>query len=164
MPLLLLDIDDVICLNTPYGGYDVLAREHSADLWSRLWHPPAMALLCELVQATQAQVVLTTSWLRFLQLDAMAELFRRTGVGILADALHPNGEVLPLRGQTRLQAIEAWLQHHGVQQRYAILDDHLSGTGLSGSRHDRAGRVVLCEVDVGLQAHHIPQLERALRR
>lgn len=44
-PLLFLDFDDVICVNAPYGGYDVLAAATGtapADLWERLWHPPTI--------------------------------------------------------------------------------------------------------------------------
>lgn len=73
------------------------------------------------------------------------------------------GEALPLPGGTRLQAIDTWLERHGSDQPYGILDDALSGSGLAGSRHDRAGRLVLCEVDVGLLPVHLPQLRRALQ-
>jgi hypothetical protein len=161
-PLLFLDFDDVICINVPYGGYDVASREQPADLWERLWHPPAMAVLQDVFTARQPQVVLTTSWLRFLQLGDAKALFHRTGVPWLAEALHPQGEALQARGWTRLQAVDAWLAAHWNQQPYVIVDDVLSGTGLAGSRHDRAGRVLLCEINMGLQVHHALHLKSAL--
>jgi hypothetical protein len=107
-------------------------------------------------------VVLTTSWLRFLQLEEAKALFEQTRMPWLADAIHPEGEALQGRGWTRLQAVDAWLAAHWQKEPYAIVDDTLSGTGLVGSRHDRAGRLVLCDVDVGLQSRHISALRRAL--
>lgn len=161
--LLFLDFDDVICLNRPYGGYDLAAPDKPADLYERLWHAPALGVLRGLVQEHQPQVVLTTSWLRFLLLNEAKVLFHRTGASWLAEALHPAGEALPQPGWTRLQAIDAWLAQQEAGQPYAIIDDALSGTGLAGSSHDRAGRVVLCEVHVGLLPTHLAQLQRALQ-
>jgi hypothetical protein len=163
MALLFLDFDDVICLNNPYGGYDLAAPDKPADLYERLWHPPALQLLQGVVQSEQAQVVLTTSWLRFLLLEDAKDLFHRTGAPWLAEALHPAGEALSQSGWTRLRAIDAWLAQHWERQPYAILDDALSGTGLAGSSHDRAGRVVLCNIGVGMQPRHLEQLHRALK-
>jgi hypothetical protein len=162
-PLLFLDFDDVICLNRPYGGYDLAAPDKPADLYERLWHAPALELLRGVVQEHQPEIVLATSWLRFLLLEDAKVLFQRTGAAWLADALHPAGEALPQRGWTRLQAIDAWLAQYRTQESYAIVDDMLSGTGLSDSSHDRAGRLVLCEVEVGLLPAHIEPLHRALR-
>lgn len=162
-PLLFLDFDDVICLNRPYGGYDLAAPDKPTDLYERLWHAPALGLLRTVIHEHRPEVVLTTSWLRFLVLEDAKVLFHRTGAPWLAEALHPAGEALPQPGWTRLQAIDAWLEQHRAEQPYAILDDALSGTGLAGSFHDRAGRLVLCEVEVGLVPAHLEQLRRALR-
>jgi hypothetical protein len=161
-PLLFLDFDDVICLNRPYGGYDVASSERPPDLWKKLWHLPAVALLEEVVTSSRAHVVLTTSWLMLLQLEEAKTLFRLTDQSWLADALHEQGEALPVRGGTRLQAIDNWLAVHRRREPYAIVDDTLSGTGLTGSGHDREGRVVLCDVEVGLQPHHVLRLNHAL--
>jgi hypothetical protein len=162
-PLLFLDLDDVICLNDPYGGYDLAAPDKPADLYERLWHPPALGVLQNVVERNRPQVVLTSSWLRFLLLKDAKALFHRTGAPWLAEALHPAGEALPQSGWTRLQAIDAWMAQHRGHEPYAILDDALSGTGLVGSSHDRAGRVVLCEVEIGLLPRHLEQLDRALQ-
>jgi hypothetical protein len=58
-PVLFLDFDDVICLNRPYGGYDIAAPERPADLWEKLWHTPAVAVLESVVAELQPHVVPT---------------------------------------------------------------------------------------------------------
>ena len=161
-PLLFLDIDDVLYLNRPYGGYDVAQKAWPDDLAHRLWHRPALDVLERLVAEFQPQVVVTSSWLGFMLLASIESLFRSTGAPWLADVLHPEGEALQMRGASRFDAIEAWLAVHHAGQPYAILDDAWSGTGLVGSRHDRAGRLVMCEVDVGLQDSHTEHIRRAL--
>lgn len=161
-PLLLLDIDDVICLNRPYGGYDVALRPWPQDLLALLWHRPALDTLQSVLAATGARVAVTSSWLRVMPLDSIADVFRLSGAPWLAHALHPEGEVLQDSGQTRLQAIDRWLAEHHAGEPYAVLDDTLSGTGLAGSVHDLTGRLVLCDVEVGLLAEHAPRLVAAL--
>lgn len=161
-PILLADLDDVLCLNQPYGAYDVAQKTWPDDLVSRLWHAPAIEVLEPLVIEYHPHLVVTSSWLRLMTLESIAALFRLTGVPWLADALHPEGEALQARGKTRLDAIDVWLATHWSKQPYAILDDALSGTGLAGSRHDHAGRLVMCEVDKGLQPEHVERIKWAL--
>ena len=161
-PLLFLDFDDVICINEVYGGYDVAAPNPPPDLWHKLWHAPALRVLKEVVDTSQPQVVLTTSWLLFMRVDEAKTLLRRTGVPWLAEKLHPMGEALQRPGWTRLEAIDAWMAEHWRGEPYAILDDWHSGTGLAASAHDVQGRVVLCEVNVGLLPQQASLLKRAL--
>jgi hypothetical protein len=89
--LLFLDFDDVICLNKPYGGYDVAAPDKPADLYERLWHAPALSLLRDVIQEHQPQVVLTTSWLRFLLLDDARALFAANRSGMACTSHTPGG-------------------------------------------------------------------------
>lgn len=49
-------------------------------------------------------------------------------------------------------------------ERFVVLDDAVSGTGLEGSALDMQGRLILCDVDVGLHAGHLPKVRRALAR
>lgn len=161
-PILFVDFDDVLCLNRPYGGYDVAQKLWPDDLVFRLWHRPALDVLEPLVAELQPQVVVSSSWLRLMTLASIDSLFRVTGVPWLAEVLHPEGEAVQNRGQTRLNAIDAWLAVHHAKQPYAILDDVLSGTGLAGSRHDRAGRLTMCKVNMGLQKAHAKRIRRAL--
>lgn len=163
-PLLFLDLDDVLVLNLPgdYGGYDVLAPNPPADIWSRVIHEPAKQVLLEVLEAWSPAIVMTTSWIRFMDRDACRNLFLRTGLAKVAEALHAAWEAPQLSRQTRCDAIDSWLGLHHVGEPYVILDDELSGTGLVGSVHQREGRVVLCQEGIGLQRTHLPAIGVAL--
>ncbi|WP_370661678.1 HAD domain-containing protein [Massilia aquatica] len=161
-PLLLLDIDDILCLNRPYGGYDVAQKEWPSDLLSLLWHRPALDVLEPLVLEFNPQIVITSSWLRLMLLPSIEALFRASGVPWLANGFHPNGEALQASGKTRLDAVDDWLANHHNGEPYVILDDSLSGTGLAGSKHDRAGRLVMCQIDIGLLPTHSERIRWAL--
>lgn len=163
-PLLFLDLDDVLCLNNHYGGRHLQLDPVPPDLYQRLWSAPAVAALKQVLDEAKPTVVLTTSWLSFMDLAAARQLFSVSGLVELADALHPAGEAPQLWGKTRLDAIDAWLQRHRWSGKYAILDDRESGTGLRRSRHNKAGRVVLCDVGVGFSELLVPKLLNALTR
>lgn len=161
-PLLFLDIDDVICTNSPYGGYDLFAPDPPRDLWACLFHPPAVATLRVIVEELDPQVVITSSWLRFMQLDAFERLFARCGMVFVSERLHAAGETLQMLQMTRLQAIEGWLETHHRGEPFVVLDDDLSGTGLRGSWIQAQGRLVLCQVGEGLRSEDVPQVRGAL--
>ena len=93
-PLIFLDFDDVLCLNAPYGGNHVrlLAEEQPLDLWERLWHPPSVKTLLTILEEYDPHVVITTSWLRFMERDGFVSLFRRTGLSVVADSFHDSWE------------------------------------------------------------------------
>lgn len=164
-PLLFLDIDDVLCINQPYGGYDVFqpASDQPADLWQRLWHPPAVDVLKAVVDEHKPSIVVTSSWLRLCDREGFVQVFKRTGLPELADSLHEAWEAPQDFGKTRFQAIERWLHARYLGQPFVVLDDALSGTGLRSSRLHRAGCVVLCEVGTGLNAGHLAAVNGALR-
>jgi hypothetical protein len=162
-PLLLLDFDDVLCLAAPYGGYDVISKDPPGDLFERLFNPPAVATLNQLLHEFSPSVVVTTSWLRFLERPAFETIFKKTGLPAAADALHTHWEAPQDQGKSRLQAVESWLAKHHEGEPFVVLDDDWSGTGLKGSRLDRQGRVVLCAEHVGLNSSHLPRLRRALQ-
>ena len=162
-PLLFLDIDDVLCVNDPYGGLDVISPNPPSDLHERLFHRPAVETLLAIVREHRPAVVMTTSWIRVLDRDAFETLFLRTGLDCVARAFHPAAWHAPAApGETRLQAIEAWLARHHRGEPLVVLDDSVSGTGLAGSRLDDAARVVLCELRVGLHGGHLEFVRRAL--
>lgn len=164
-PILFLDVDDVICSNAPYGGYDVLAPDRPADLWQKLFHPAAVETLLQILNEHRPQVVLTTSWLRMMDRDGFEILFSQTGLDALSQALHPTAWEAPqARGKTRLEAIEEWLAANRKDEPFVILDDCMSGTGLIDSSLFNDGRVVLCELNVGLTADHLATVRRALAR
>lgn len=165
-PLLFLDFDDVICLNTPYGGYDVAmsGKEKPEDLWTKLWHEPAVRVLTQVLEAHNPNVIITSSWLRFLDQQGAKDLFCATGLGRLAESLHPAWEAPQSRGGSRFEAVSVWLKRHHRGEAFVVVDDHLSGTGLAGSELDHQGRVVLCEVGVGLKLFHTGKIHEALSR
>lgn len=162
-PLVFLDFDDVLCVNRPYGGYDVIAPDPPADLWARLFHPPAVSTLLRIIEEHEPLVVITTSWLGFLDRTGIERVLQRTGLGAASDSLHRESEATQDRGMTRMQAIERWLAHNHCGEAWVALDDVQSGTGLPGSTHHRAGRIVLCDVGIGLHAGHLPAVRRALK-
>ena len=161
-PLCLLDFDDVVCVNGPYGGHDVLAPDPPVDLWRRLFHPPAMEVLSTVHTSFQPRWVLTTSWIRFLDRTAAATVLRRGGLGFVAQNLHEHWDAEQHRGEDRATACLRWLSKHHEGEPYVILDDEASGTGLVESSWHRSGNVVLCLEGVGLHAGHLPAITRAL--
>lgn len=47
-------------------------------------------------------------------------------------------------------------------QPLVVIDDNVSGTGLRGSRLQKAGRVALCDAAVGLHDGPLPAVREAL--
>lgn len=162
-PLVFLDLDDVLCLNSPYGGYDVVVAPRPEDLWVKLFAQRAVNILLAAIEEYRPRVVLTTSWLRLLDRQGFQGVFQATGLGQLAECFHEHWDAPQNSGETRLEAIERWLLRHHRGEPFVVLDDTLSGTGLAGSRIDLIGRLVLCEVNVGLHAGHVAAIHRALQ-
>lgn len=121
-----------------------------------------MQTLLTIVIESQPHVIVTTSWLRLMDKDGFLSLFQRTGLGAVADALHARWEAPQNSLPTRLHAIEQWLNANYKGESLVVLDDSVSGTGLRGSRLEKAGCVVLCEGGVGLHAGHLPAIRKAL--
>ncbi|WP_349742938.1 HAD domain-containing protein [Roseateles cavernae] len=167
--LLLLDIDDVLCLSQPFGGYHARGAlwhpaEAPKDLWEKLFHPPAVVAMQELMSACRPQVVLTSSWLAIMDRQHFVEVFRRTGLGAVAEALHPNWAAPQNRGVSRHDAISKWLEVNHRGEPILILDDQLSGESLVESEWDAAGHQILCEVDVGFHPGLLTKAMLALRK
>ena len=139
-PIVFLDFDDVICINSPYGGYDVLAPDPPSDLHQRLFHAPAVEALKAIVDEFDPLFVITSSWLRMMDRDAFEGLFKRCDLQFIGRRLHDAWEAPQASGRTRLEAIEAWLERNRRSQPFVVLDDPLSGTGLAGSRLDVTGK------------------------
>lgn len=153
-PTVFLDFDDVLCLNSPYGGIDVqraAAHPRSApdDLYQKVFSPGAIQALNALVLEFAPKVVLTTSWLKLLQREHFIDLFTRTGVSILDSSLHEHWAAPQNYGNSRMDAIERWLKCNHQGEPILIIDDYSSGEGLVDSLLHESGRVVLCEVDIG---------------
>lgn len=161
-PTLFLDFDDVLVLNRGYGGYDVVAPNPPADLWTNLFHAPAVEVLRCVMVEFEPQIVVSTSWLRFLDRRAFLDLFARTGLLDVAQSLHAAWEVLQPGHASRHDGIAGWLSKHHRGEPYVVLDDTLSGGSLVASDMDLDGRVILCDENVGLLPTHLPAIRRAL--
>ncbi|MFZ4287715.1 HAD domain-containing protein [Variovorax sp. HJSM1_2] len=161
--LVFLDFDDVLCLNAPYGGYDVVAPDPPPDLYERLFAPSCADLLRQINTAHAPQYIITTSWLRFLEKAGMTTLLHKTGLGFVAQGFHPQWEVTQNARETRATAIERWLSAYSTGERFVILDDTISGTGLLKSPRLKR-HVVFCEVNRGLTSAHLDTVKGILDR
>nr|WP_315231889.1 HAD domain-containing protein [uncultured Albidiferax sp.] len=168
-PTVFLDIDDVLCLNLPYGGLDVQrAAAHPGrapdDLYLKVFSPSAIQALNALIFEFEPKVVLTTSWLKLLQREHFIDLFSKTGVSVSGSSLHERWDAPQDFGTSRMDAIERWLKQNHRGESIVVLDDHASGEGLVGSLLHEAGYIVLCEVDVGFNSSLLQAARDALLR
>lgn len=163
-PIVFLDFDDVICCNAPYGGEHVFSEPRPADLWERLFAPEPVKTLLAVVERHNPKFVITTSWLRHMSRDTCDKILRYSGLSAVADRMHETWDAWPSRSMSRREAIERWLKDHHRGEPYVILDDELSGIGLPKSSHAAAGRVILCQQDVGLHEGHLEAIAAALEK
>lgn len=166
--VLLLDIDDVLCLSNPFGVYNArgaLSRpdDEPNDIWKTLFQPEAVGALQELMAQCRPNVVLTSSWLEIMERKQFVEVFKRTGLEAVADNLHIHWDAPADLGVSRQAAISMWLEAHHHGEPLLILDDLRSGESLVESEWDAAGHQILCEVDRGLHRGLLPAAIRALR-
>lgn len=175
-----LDIDDVLCVNAPYGGYDaaaVLAAERptkrsaavapSADIWGSLFDAAACEHLRRINDEFRPVYVLTTSWWQALGEKRLRETLVRGGLEWVVDNLHQDAATPKIRGRTnRFAEVRAWLELHPESARkWVALDDELSGTGLDLELHGEHGPfIVLCEESRGLREAEYLRLRTAFMR
>lgn len=157
--ILFLDFDDVLCMNNPYGGYDVAlaidGRGEPEDLWNLLFDPLAVGLLKEINDEFHPQYVLSTSWTLIMNRDAIVAALEKTGLEFVVNNLHSDWETIKTGSDARAIDIQTWLAGHPEQADcWVVLDDTLSGVGLT----DWA---VLCDVSVGLTAEKHAELREA---
>lgn len=176
-PVVLLDIDDVLCLSDPYGGFDALRairRGHgdATDVWARLFHAPAVAVLRQVHAAMDGHLryVISSTWREHFNRSELAEVLRQSGLDFVAERLvqRPHWRTISWPLRTRADEVLHWLDQHGTGAPFVVIDDTFSGSALAerlkrpNSRLD--GRLVLCEEEVGLQPQHAPAILAALRQ
>lgn len=159
-PIIFLDFDDVLCMCQPYGGYEVMlvlgGGAAPEDLWERLFDPLAVAYLSEIDDEFKPQYVLSTSWTRFMDRDAVVLVLKKAGLGFVMASLHDDWETIKTGSDARSADVQTWLaKHPECANRWVVLDDTLSGKGL-------AEWAVLCDVNVGLTAQKCNELRRLL--
>ena len=195
VPIIVLDIDDVICMNSPYGGFDAIAavngRHVNPDkVYQGLFEPSATGALKQIHDEMDAAVryVISSTWRELFSREQLEVVFRRAGLGFVADGLNA-GEMWrtpPKFGRSRrIDEIAQWLDRHHQGEPFAVVDDMHSGASLmpalqlvsmppsnvpalghsrNVAPHRFAGRVVLCDEHVGLTGDHVPFILTALRR
>jgi len=176
LPIVFLDIDDVLCLNSPYGGSDALeavkGRHADPDMVLREIFAAEPKRVLESVHKEmggQLRYVISSSWRQVFSREQIERVFRIADVGFLAVGLHEKWETPSrLLKTNRIEEIESWLHHYHQGEPFVVLDDDYSGTSLIGIdedlKHPLAARVVLCPVGVGLTDEHLPIILNAFRR
>jgi hypothetical protein len=176
LPIVFLDIDDVLCLNTPYGGSDALeavkGRHVDPDTVLREIFAAEPKRVLESVHKEmggQLRYVISSTWRQVFSREQIERVFRTTDIGFVAVGLHEKWETPNRLWRTdRIEEIESWLHRYHRGEPFVVLDDDYSGTSLTGIdediKHPLAARVVLCNVGVGLTVKHLPIILDALRR
>lgn len=167
-PLLLLDVDDVLCLQRPFGGKDVeqalrYPQHAPSDLYEKLFAPESVEVLNGLMKEFAPQVVLTTTWLRLLDRSHFIHVFTQCRLEMVARSLHQHWAAQQDVGMSRLDAVTGWLRQHHRGEPVVVIDDEESGASLIGAPIDKSGRVVLCKAGEGLRRSHIEPARRALQ-
>jgi HAD domain in Swiss Army Knife RNA repair proteins len=149
MRIVFLDIDGVLNDNT-----------FDAEAESSTLRPAAVERLREILRATGAKVVLTSSWRYLITAGAMTVegfeyLLRTHGLPKGSLVGHtPCDEELPGRGAQ----IRRWLEAHGAVDAWVALDDDPLELGADSWRHVRTQR------GVGLTAADVRQSIEVLGR
>ena len=173
LPVVFLDIDDVLCLNHPYGGSDALdavtGRHSDPDSVLREIFAAEPKRVLESVHEEmggQLRYVIRSSWRQAFSREQIERVFRAADVGFVAAHLHEKWGTP--RRLDRLGEIELWLRNNHKGEPFVVLDDEYSGASLSGidagDARPLASRVVLCSVGVGLTIAHVPIILDALGR
>jgi hypothetical protein len=94
-PVLSLDIDDVLCLNERFGGFDAIEtlagkHPHPAEVYRELFAAGARDVLHRIHEAMAGRLryVISSTWRQSFDREQMRDLFRNGGLGFVAGALH----------------------------------------------------------------------------
>lgn len=117
-PIIFLDFDGV--LNTEqYQAQLAINGASTRDNWGARFDPRAVYNLDKLIEATNAGIVVSSSWRFVHTLDDLIKMWEvRELPGEIIDTI-PCGPVNVSRGED----IESWLDSHG-HHAYVIIDDY----------------------------------------
>lgn len=174
-PLVFLDFDDVICLNSPYGGYDVLEAyadsvmsgvpvETRHALWGCLFDTTAKRHLKLLNEEYSPVYVLSTSWRWFFDRDMLVQTLQLGGLGFVASNLHDDWCTPQIsRSAHRIAEVTQWLSRHPeAENQWVVLDDEVSCTGLFIWNYLKREFVLMCWEGKGLQEYEFRIMQRLL--
>lgn len=191
VPILFLDLDDVLCMSKPYGCFAAAAavndrHANPREFYRDLFVDTATSALKHVHDDMDAPIryVVSSTWREAFTRAQLVVVFRRAGLGFVADNLHEANRwcTPPKFGRSRrVNEIAEWLDRHHQGEPFAIVNDTCSGASLAlalpapsnvpAARHSRneaphpfAGRVTLCQEGVGLTEAHVPFIVAALRR
>jgi len=176
LPIVFLDIDDVLCLNDCYGGADALAAvrgEHgdAATVLRRIFARQPTRVLRTVHDAMQGRLcyVISSSWREVFSRSQIERVFDAAGLACVVTSFHTEWSTpVTVPRSTRAAEIAAWLRTHHGGEPFVILDDNFSGGSLPMVERDRAHpwaeRVVLCPIGLGLCEQHVDAILAALRR
>lgn len=172
-PVVFLDLDDVLCLNDPYTGFDardavrpsggmhMKFRPTPPDMWDRLFARQPKANLRALHDEFAPWYVVSSSWRKDFTRREMEIVFQQSGLEFVAAALHETWRTVEFGHSpiARVQEIAEWIaRRHDDGAPWVAIDDWQSGESLIG--HDRA---VLCDVGVGFDGDKLQQARDVLR-
>lgn len=171
-PIIFLDFDDVICLNTHFGGYDakraldVESKSNSNNqfIWDRLFDIKAKENLFQMHSVWMPIYVISSSWRLLFEKQEILVILENCGLGFVAQNLHKEWST-PKIHQKGLRSAEigTWLrQHPELRDSWVILDDANSGKDLRHSLLDLRF-IVLCQEGIGLQTMETEKMLQALR-
>lgn len=171
-PLLFLDFDDVICLNKPFGGYDVKFSLDDGyfgvhrELHENIFDSKAKYYLEQINKEFNPYFVLSTSWRWLFDICELKTVLETCGLSFVSDNLHPIWATPKTqRDGLRAAEIKIWLNlHPEFLNSWVVLDDKLSGRGFDFWTHHERAYVVLCQEGVGITATEYEQLRVALSR
>lgn len=166
-PVVFLDFDDVICLNSPCGGYDakLAVNDESSEIWASLFDEKAKKLQT-LNEKFAPWYVISSSWWWLFDKGKLVEVMQRSGLNFVADNLHSTWAT-PKQSRQGMRATEVknWLAlHPEFSNSWVVVDDKLSGTGFKNWSNEALSYVVLCQLRVGLPDLEFVQLQAALER
>ena len=118
--VIFLDFDGV--LNTEYyQGFLMYQGKPWQDQYGAFFDPEAILQLKRIIDATNADIVIESSW-KYLGLEAMQEMWKvRQMPGRVIDTTLSHGISL---GICKGEEIASWLSHYATPEtRYVIIDD-----------------------------------------
>lgn len=170
-PLIFLDLDDVLVLSHSFTSRQAIMNFKSVDidawpgLWEELIFAEAKNNLSTLHNEFLPEYIISSSWSNYLTKEQLKMIFRRMGIGYVAENLHIQWKTTKGLQSSRLDEIEQWISEHRVaNQKMLILDDYESGWSLKKSSLYKKGFVVLCDVYVGLVAEKLAEAQNRLRK
>jgi len=177
-PILFLDFDDVVCLNSTYGGYDALLALREVqkgeakvadfqNMWDVLFDKACVENLRLINAEFTPTYVVSSSWTRFMDKETLTTVLLHGGLPFVCDNLHPDWETVKTASPLRSKEVDHWLDCHPEHKaNWVAIDDAKSGTGwIDGDTGESNNEfVVFCEIGVGLRQIEYCKLRSAFQK